>query len=89
MKTSRRSYNIAENENFWFLSNIIGIRTGLARKNQSVGFEVVAAVVKKNCVFWDITPCSPLKVIQHFGGTCQLHHQGRGISPARNQLESR
>jgi hypothetical protein len=28
----------------------------------SVGFEVVAAVVMKSTIFWDVKPCSPLKV---------------------------
>jgi hypothetical protein len=27
-----------------------------------VGFEVLTAVVMKSTIFWDITPCSPLKV---------------------------
>jgi hypothetical protein len=27
-----------------------------------VGFEVLSAVVMKSAIFWDITPCSPLKV---------------------------
>jgi hypothetical protein len=27
-----------------------------------VGFEVITAVVMKCPIFWDITPCSPLKV---------------------------
>jgi hypothetical protein len=40
----------------------------------------------KSTTFWDITPCSPLKVNRHFGGTCRLHHQGRRISQTRNQL---
>lgn len=26
-------------------------------------------------IFWNITSCSPLKVNQHFGGTCYLHIQ--------------
>jgi hypothetical protein len=26
------------------------------------GFEVLTPVVMKNNIFWDITPCSPLKV---------------------------
>jgi hypothetical protein len=42
--------------------------------------------MKKSSVFWDITPCSPLKVNQRFGGTSRLHLQGRSISQARNQL---
>jgi hypothetical protein len=27
-----------------------------------VGFEIFAAVVMESTIFWDITPCSPLKV---------------------------
>jgi hypothetical protein len=48
-----------------------------------------AAVVIKHTTFWDITTCSPLKVNQHFRGTYRLHLQGRRISRARNQHESR
>jgi hypothetical protein len=42
----------------------------------------------KSSIFWDITPCSPLKVNQRFGGTCRLQLQGQRISRARNQSES-
>jgi hypothetical protein len=28
-----------------------------------------------NAVFWDITPCSRLKVNRRFGGACRLHLQ--------------
>jgi hypothetical protein len=28
-----------------------------------------------NSIFWDITPCSPLKVNRRFGIECRLHHQ--------------
>jgi hypothetical protein len=38
-----------------------------------VGFEVLTAVVMKSSVFWDITPCNPLKINRHFGGTFRLH----------------
>jgi hypothetical protein len=38
----------------------------------------------KNSVFWDITPCSPLKVNRRFGGSRRLRHQGRRIIQARN-----
>jgi hypothetical protein len=34
---------------------------------QLVGFEILTAVVMKNFVVWDITPCSPLKVNRRFG----------------------
>jgi hypothetical protein len=43
----------------------------------------------KSTFFWDITPCSPFKVNRLFGGTYRLHLQGREISRARNQRESR
>jgi hypothetical protein len=33
-----------------------------------LGFEVLTAVVMKSTVFWDITPCSPLKVNRRFRG---------------------
>jgi hypothetical protein len=42
----------------------------------------------KSSIFWDITPCSPLKVNIHFGGTCRPHLQGWSISQARNRRES-
>jgi hypothetical protein len=31
----------------------------------------------KSTIFWDIMLCSPLKVIQWFGGTYRLHLQGQ------------
>jgi hypothetical protein len=49
-----------------------------------VGFDVLTAVVMKSPIFWDITPCSPLKVYRCFGGTYRLQLQGRRISPARS-----
>jgi hypothetical protein len=52
------------------------------------GFEVLRVMVMKNSVFLDITPSSMLKVNWHFGGICDLHHQGWTISQARNQHEA-
>jgi hypothetical protein len=43
---------------------------------------------KKSTVFWDMTPCSPLKVNRRFGGTYRLHFQGRRINQTRNQRSS-
>jgi hypothetical protein len=43
----------------------------------------------KSTIFWDITPCSPLRVNRHFGGIYRLHFQGRKIIWARHQHESR
>jgi hypothetical protein len=42
-------------------------------------------MVMKSSVFWDVRPCSLLKVSQSFGGTRHLHLQGQRISQARNQ----
>jgi hypothetical protein len=33
---------------------------------QFVGFEVVAAVVRKNTIFWDITPCNYFYEAEHY-----------------------
>jgi hypothetical protein len=48
-----------------------------------VGFEVLTAVVMKSSVFWDITPCSPLKVNRCFGGTYRIHLQGGENTPRK------
>jgi hypothetical protein len=42
----------------------------------------------KSCVFWDITPCSPLQVNRRFRGTCHLHLRGSKLSQVRNQHEA-
>jgi hypothetical protein len=54
-----------------------------------VRLEIFTAVIMKSSISWDITPCSPLKVCRRFGRTCRLHLQGRRMSRARNQSESR
>jgi hypothetical protein len=36
-------------------------------------------------LFWDITPCIPLKVTGHFGGMYRLHLQGEKIQQCRNE----
>jgi hypothetical protein len=51
------------------------------------GSELLAAVVVKSPIFWDIMPYSPYKVNRRFGGTCR-HFQGGIIGQATNQLES-
>jgi hypothetical protein len=49
------------------------------RRNLVLHFQGKYEYSKKSCIFWDITPCSPLKGNRRFGGTC-LHLQGRIIS---------
>jgi hypothetical protein len=39
-------------------------------------FEVLAEVVMRSSIFWDITPCSPAKVNRRFEGKYILHLQG-------------
>jgi hypothetical protein len=46
-------------------------------------------VVMKSTIFWDTMLCSLLKVNWHFRGTYHLHLQGRRISRATHQHESR
>jgi hypothetical protein len=58
----------------------------------SVGFEVLTAVVMKNTLVWDITPTSPLKVNQRFGGHStsifrveEYTEQGTSLKPCGKQ----
>jgi hypothetical protein len=53
----------------------------------SVGYEVLTAVVMKCAIFWNITPCSPLKVNGRFRGKFHLNLQGRNQRESRRQAE--
>jgi hypothetical protein len=53
-----------------------------------IGFQVLTAVVMKSPIFWDITPCSPLKVNRRFGEKRRLHLQGRRVSQKINLSEA-
>jgi hypothetical protein len=55
------------------------VRTDVGTERQN---EVI-----KNIVFWDVTPCSLLKVAPRFGGTYRLHLQVWRLRQARNQRE--
>jgi hypothetical protein len=43
------------------------------------------AVVIKSCIIWNITPCSPVEVNQHFEGTCHLYFLGSRVGQTKNQ----
>jgi hypothetical protein len=43
---------------------------------QFVRFEILTAVVITISIFWDKTPCYPLKFNRRFGGTYRFHFQG-------------
>jgi hypothetical protein len=53
------------------------------------GFEDLTALVMNSSIFWDITPCSPLKVNRLFGGIYHLNLQSRRMNQVRNERESR
>jgi hypothetical protein len=45
---------------------------------------LISHYVKKSPIFWNILPCSPLKVNQQLRWICCLHTQGQRLSHARN-----
>jgi hypothetical protein len=45
-------------------------------------------IFMKSSIFWDITPCSQLKVNRRFGETWRLHLQCQRIRRKRNQREN-
>jgi hypothetical protein len=49
----------------------------LLMQSPCVGGKTVSRT--KSTIFWDIAPCSPMKVNRSFGGTHHLHLQGRRI----------
>jgi hypothetical protein len=53
-----------------------------------VGFQILTAVLIRSAIFWDTTPCSPLKVNLRFGRIYHLHLQGQ-ISQVTQQRESK
>jgi hypothetical protein len=53
-----------------------GVQVVGKKNNKSAGTEVLTGAVMKNPIFWDIMPCSPLKVKQCFTGTYCPHLQG-------------
>jgi hypothetical protein len=60
--------------------------------NRKINFSLIISprgiLFLKSYIFWDITPCSSLKVNHRFRGTCRLQIHGRRISQERNQREA-
>jgi hypothetical protein len=50
------------------------------------GFQGFTAVVRKSSIFWDITPCSLVKVKRCIEGTHRLYLHGGKVSKARDLL---
>jgi hypothetical protein len=50
------------------------------KHNAFVRCEVLVAVTMKSSIFWDITPCSPVRVNRRVGGKCRLHLRDRKVS---------
>jgi hypothetical protein len=55
---------------------------GTTKNFKNLGFDVLTDVVMNITMFWDVTPCSQLKIKRRFEGMYRLHLQGR-ISRAR------
>jgi hypothetical protein len=53
------------------------------------GFSSAQSSPLKSSIFWDITPCSLLKVNRCFRETCFLHLQGRRIATQETNPEDR
>jgi hypothetical protein len=49
---------------------------------------LVATVLLKSFILWDMMPCSPANVAQRFGGTYCLHLQDQKVSQAKSQDEA-
>jgi hypothetical protein len=41
----------------------------------------------KSVIFWDMTPCSPLKPNRHSRETCRLHRHGLKVSEKKNSMK--
>jgi hypothetical protein len=63
---------------------IISIRLSTGYDLKSVESSSKTPIMKSS-VFWDITQCSPSKVIRRFGEPCCLHLQCRRINQKRSQ----
>jgi hypothetical protein len=56
--------------------------------SQHLSIRITGKRESSRVIFWDITPCTPLKDNGRFGEKHHLHFQGRRISKGRNQLEA-
>jgi hypothetical protein len=67
------------------------IRINISAKSKFVKFDTVdELLIVKTSIFWDATPCSPLKFNRRFGGIYCLHLQGRRISSLKaNRKQNR
>jgi hypothetical protein len=57
--------------------------------SQLVRFEVLTAVIMKDTVFWNVTPCSLVEVYQRSGGAYCVPLQGWIISQESKQQGDR
>jgi hypothetical protein len=57
------------------ISGVVDRKQGKYR----AGFEILTAVVMKNPLFWDIMPCSPLKINRGLRDIFSFHLEGRRI----------
>jgi hypothetical protein len=53
----------------------------MAQNKKYAGFEVLTEVLMKSSIFWDITPCSPLKLNSLLRKKCQNPSSGHCFLP--------
>jgi hypothetical protein len=73
--------------NWTHLSQDVDQQRSFVNTVMNAGFEVLTAVVMTITIIWDITPCTPFKVILRFGGIYRLHIQG-GITEQNTRVKA-
>jgi hypothetical protein len=69
----------------WIILLFIHLRFPLStNKSWGTGFQVITAMKIKGSVFWDITPCSPLKFKAHFGRIYRTHLEVLRLKQTKN-----
>jgi hypothetical protein len=76
-KSVRRFYILCKERSYPFEQEIClnWIFARSLRKSVYLWIGALTAVVTKSSIFWDITPCSPLKINLRFGRICRLSLQ--------------
>jgi hypothetical protein len=74
-------------EGKWFCFTLNCIESHNLNKNFIYRTGVLTVMVVKRTMFWDVMPCSLLKIIWHFGVVYRLHLRG-WINQARKQREN-
>jgi hypothetical protein len=77
-----KMYEVYSSETLLFLRTETWLETFCVRS------ETLTDVVMKICTFWDVTPCSPLKLNQRYRGKRRLNLHGWRVSRKKKQHET-